>query len=687
MQVSLHNKVKTFNLTAGKSLPEWLAERRKDKRKTSENRVELLHDLEFPHSSRCIWRCPNGTHLFAAGDYPYRLKCFDVTELSMKYSFNADMKIRSGVCLSSDYKKFALRGEGREITVHHSASITDRLRVPHAQRCLSYNRFTAELLSSGASPEIHRLNLETGAFVESYKTQSTPGVNHVEVFSHGSVSGVVLAGGVNGCVEAWDSRVGHCVASVKAYEGSLALSPHSGESCEVRHISIDENTGMMFACGLDTGEVLLYDIRLHRPLLVKDHMNNLPIVKTYFFQGRSSSTGESSFVISADTRSVKVWNKTDGTHFTSVDAPADISDFCLFRSQHHMVEPFTCDDSGVLAVCCDVPRVQVHFIPALGTAPQWASFLENLTEELEEKEITTVYDDYTFISKEELDALGMMQPTDMTDGKIRPALHGAFVENSLYRQWKAVVDPAGLNRYLQQQAEKKKSGRLEERISRFHRKTAEMSAVASPSSNAGESMSEDVATTGLEVACQDPRFAKMFRQSEGGSAFVTTPAFPLDRSNPEYAKLLSTIEERRAKASQRQQRYMNSMFSIVKDDEGRDEDEMMGRNPPAASKQENSDSRARNPSSPGRADEKRNRIAAVKGKSLKSSRRGLDEDGGTRNGMNYGASGGGEKKVTMYEVKANIIPVLEGSDKSIHASRKKMRAEKLTLEERLKKGI
>ena len=41
--------------------------------------------------------------------------------------------------------------------------------------------------------------------------------------------------------------------------------------------------------------------------------------------------------------------------------------------------------------------MQAYFIPSLGPAPKWCSFLENLTEELEETANPTVYDDYRFI--------------------------------------------------------------------------------------------------------------------------------------------------------------------------------------------------------------------------------------------------------------------------------------------------
>ena len=37
---------------------------------------------------------------------------------------------------------------------------------------------------------------------------------------------------------------------------------------------------------------------------------------------------------------------------------------------------------------------QAYFVPAMGSAPRWASFLEGLTEELEEDAAPAIYDDY-----------------------------------------------------------------------------------------------------------------------------------------------------------------------------------------------------------------------------------------------------------------------------------------------------
>lgn len=43
-----------------------------------------------------------------------------------------------------------------------------------------------------------------------------------------------------------------------------------------------------------------------------------------------------------------------------------------------------------------------YYIPQLGPAPRWASFLENITEEMEDQTTRSVYEDYKFLSRSEL---------------------------------------------------------------------------------------------------------------------------------------------------------------------------------------------------------------------------------------------------------------------------------------------
>lgn len=49
-------------------------------------------------------------------------------------------------------------------------------------------------------------------------------------------------------------------------------------------------------------------------------------------------------------------------------------------------------------------QMTTYFIPQLGPAPRWCSFLENITEELENTAggERSVYEDYKFVSRSEL---------------------------------------------------------------------------------------------------------------------------------------------------------------------------------------------------------------------------------------------------------------------------------------------
>lgn len=81
-----------------------------------------------------------------------------------------------------------------------------------------------------------------------------------------------------------------------------------------------------------------------------------------------------------------------------------------------------------------------YYIPQLGPAPKWASFLDNLTEEMEENPSHNIYDDYKFVSRKELNALGLehLIGTDT----LKAYMHGFFVDLRLYekvREYKVLV--------------------------------------------------------------------------------------------------------------------------------------------------------------------------------------------------------------------------------------------------------
>jgi ribosome biogenesis protein ENP2 len=47
-------------------------------------------------------------------------------------------------------------------------------------------------------------------------------------------------------------------------------------------------------------------------------------------------------------------------------------------------------------------QMSTFYIPQLGPAPRWASFLENITEEMEDQTVRSVYEDYKFVERNEL---------------------------------------------------------------------------------------------------------------------------------------------------------------------------------------------------------------------------------------------------------------------------------------------
>ena len=58
--------------------------------------------------------------------------------------------------------------------------------------------------------------------------------------------------------------------------------------------------------------------------------------------------------------------------------------------------------TGLLLLANEGIKMTSYFVPQLGPAPKWCSFLENLTEEMEDQTTRTAYQDYKFIDRSEL---------------------------------------------------------------------------------------------------------------------------------------------------------------------------------------------------------------------------------------------------------------------------------------------
>ena len=158
-------------------------------------------------------------------------------------------------------------------------------------------------------------------------------------------------------------------------------------------------------------------------------------------------------VISLDAKAVKIWDRQTGKPYTSIEAPPSgdipLNDFAIYPG------------SGLLFFANDQPKMQVHYIPSLGPAPKWAHFLDNITEEIEEeKNGVSVYDDYKFVTRQELDDLGL----DHLVGSnlLRAYMHGFFMDARLYTKVQSLARPYTIDRFIKD----KVNAKLEEKRSK-----------------------------------------------------------------------------------------------------------------------------------------------------------------------------------------------------------------------------
>ena len=109
MQVSTTNDVKIYNLSAGKSLPDWLTERKRRQLVKNDieirKRIELIQDFEMPAVSDCVKISADGQYVLATGIYKPRVRCYDLHNLGLKFERCLDSEVVTFQVLSEDYSK------------------------------------------------------------------------------------------------------------------------------------------------------------------------------------------------------------------------------------------------------------------------------------------------------------------------------------------------------------------------------------------------------------------------------------------------------------------------------------------------------------------------------------------------------------------------------------------------------
>ncbi|KAL0662866.1 hypothetical protein Bca4012_099703 [Brassica carinata] len=265
-----------------------------------------------------------------------------------------------------------------------------------------------------------------------------------------NLHGLIACGGEDGAVECFDMRMESSAARINAVT-------HGGDvAAEVTAIEFDDSEGLQVAVGSSAGKVFIYDLRTSAPIQVKDHMYESPILSIKW--QRTLNTQEPK-LITTDKHIVRIWDPNTGEGMTSIQptthmslSGGEINDICVFPG------------SGLMLMALNSSLIPSYFIPELGPAPKWCSPLENLTEEMEETGQTTIYDNYKFVTKEELEKL-QLTPLIGTD-LLKAQMHGYFMKHHLYKDALAEVESFAYDNYKESNKQKKLEAERSQRITK-----------------------------------------------------------------------------------------------------------------------------------------------------------------------------------------------------------------------------
>ncbi|KAF7719855.1 Ribosome biogenesis protein [Penicillium ucsense] len=463
MKLTNQSEVPVYTISGSNTarpLPEWLARRRKRSLKDDPeyaNRIELLQDFEFEEASQCVQVSEDGEWVMSTGTYKPQIHVHQLSQLSLSWARHTVALNTKFILLSSDYSKsLHLQGD-RSLEFHTPQGCHYTTRLPRYGRDIVYDRQSTEALipSVGVNEnglgEVFRMNLELGRYMRSFEIEV--GGDDFTSAGGGALQGGINTGSVNtgaiaeeshnllafgtsiGTVELWDPRA-------KGRAGILMPPTHSvGDETrsEITALEFHRN-GLTLGTGASNGLIHLYDLRSPVPLLKKDQGYGFPI-HTLKFLLPSTETREATMdpkIMSADKRIIKIWDPRDGAPWTSVEPAVDINDVAW------------CKDSGMLLTANEGRQQHSFFIPQLGPAPKWCSFLDNLVEEMAEDpndpnaftsaQAGSVYDNFKFLTVPQLRALNLEHLIGRTN-LLRPYMHGYFVAQRLYEEARLITNP------------------------------------------------------------------------------------------------------------------------------------------------------------------------------------------------------------------------------------------------------
>jgi len=474
--------------------------------------------------------------------------------------------------LGEDYGKMAILQDDRTISFHAHYGAHEKVRIPKFGRGMAYESTTCELLVAGSGSQVYRLNLEEGRFSEpwsmeksSSKSISAPGCSCLSVSQAQPLASV---GCDDGVVRFFDNRspdsllpfIKLDVQAVTKGMGFFDSVKNSSASYYQNPFDITsiahDTSGLYMAAGTAGGLVALYDVRSSKPLHVKEHKHGLPIHTIKFHPG-------SGCLLSSDEKLIKIWKyrstgdlvnndavevslnssakvsssdifggsntKGLGAVIANVESSDKFSNFIMGGDEK---DP-TGNRSGLLLCTTDQPKLEAYYIPKVGLAPSWCSFLENVTEELEERDLKretsavgsstdmlvrdgqeTVFENYKFVSHDDLEKLGV---SDLIGTPLLKAyMHGFFMDNNLYNKVRAVANPFEYEEYrkkkIKERLEAKRASRIAPKASNKIKQTSVNPDLAERLQNKAQANTK--AGKAAKTILSDNRFGNLFSNKD-----------------------------------------------------------------------------------------------------------------------------------------------------------------------------
>ena len=429
--ISEINGIKIYNLSAGKTLPQFLEEANKRKKSLRNDqefrrRIELIQDFDFPIASTQVQMTPDQLYIIATGIYPPQVKIFETSQLSLKCMRGIDSEVVKFNILENDYTKLAFTCADRTIEFHAQYGKHYKTRIPKFPRDMVYNAMNCDLIIASSCSELHRINLEEGRFLNPLQSAS----DTINTLVYNKHLNMVMNGGSDGLLELWDYRQREKIAGIR-FLNSI--------SC----LSINDDAPLKYAVGSSNGLVSIFDLRYEKSMIDFQHQYHEPI-KSIIFHDSSRN------ILSADKKILKIFNQDSGKIFTNIEPKEEINSIELVKN------------SGLIFVATEGVRIGTFFLPALDSAPKWCHYIENVTEELEEEFIDKVYDEFKFVSYEDLEKLNA---TNLIGSKyVKQYMHGYLVHTKLYQKLEVINDPFAYEKYRKDLVKNKLEEKRKNRI-------------------------------------------------------------------------------------------------------------------------------------------------------------------------------------------------------------------------------